>query len=114
MLYEVITGVFDSGFGGLNILKSILKKNSDYDFLYLGDTARVPYGTRSQGVVYEFTKQAVDFLFNQNCKLIILACNTASAEALKKIQQEYVITSYSIHYTKLYDQSINIFLHQRF
>ncbi len=87
-------GVFDSGFGGLNILKSILKKNSDYDFLYLGDTARVPYGTRSQGVVYEFTKQAVDFLFNQNCKLIILACNTASAEALKKIQQEYLPIRY--------------------
>jgi len=83
-------GVFDSGFGGLDILRGIVKKLPDYNYIYLGDTARTPYGTRSQETIYEFTKQAVDFLFKNNCELIILACNTASSEALRKIQQEYL------------------------
>jgi len=83
-------GVFDSGFGGLNILKGIIRELPNYNFIYLGDTARSPYGNRSQELIYEFTKQAVDFLFSQNCELIILACNTVSSEALHKIQQEYL------------------------
>lgn len=83
-------GVFDSGFGGINILKGIVKELPSYNYLYLGDTARTPYGTRSKEVVYEFTKQAVDFMFKKDCELIILACNTASSEALRKIQQEYL------------------------
>ena len=83
-------GVFDSGFGGLDILKTITKKLPNYDYIYLGDTARTPYGTRSKEIIYEFTKQAVDFLFESNCEIIILACNTASSDALKKIQQEYL------------------------
>lgn len=83
-------GVFDSGFGGLTVLKSIRAKLPEYDYIYLGDSARAPYGNRGQKEIYEFTKQAVDFLFNHNCELIILACNTASAEALRKIQQEYL------------------------
>ena len=83
-------GVFDSGFGGLDILRGIVKKLSNYNYIYLGDIARVPYGARSQETIYEFTRQAVDFLFKNNCELIILACNTASSEALRKIQQEYL------------------------
>ncbi|MFW5755595.1 MAG: glutamate racemase [Tangfeifania sp.] len=80
-------GVFDSGYGGLTVLKELRKKLPDYDFLYLGDNARTPYGTRSFGVVYEYTLQAVKYLFEQNCHLIIIACNTASAKALRNIQQ---------------------------
>jgi len=83
-------GVFDSGFGGINILRGIVKELPAYNYLYLGDTARTPYGTRSKEVVYEFTKQAVDFMFANNCELIIFACNTASSNALRKIQQEYL------------------------
>jgi len=83
-------GVFDSGFGGLTIFKEIEKRLSQYDYIYLGDNARTPYGNHSQKVIYEYTKQAIDYLFNQGCSLIILACNTASAEALPKIQQEYL------------------------
>lgn len=83
-------GVFDSGFGGLVILRSIAKMLGEYDFVYLGDTARTPYGTRSMDVVHEFTRQAVDFLFSKECGLVILACNTASSEALRKIQQQYL------------------------
>ncbi len=88
-------GVFDSGFGGLDILRGIVKKLPDYNYIYLGDTARTPYGTRSQETIYEFTKQAVNFLFKNNCELIILACNTASSEALRKIQQEYLPSHWS-------------------
>lgn len=88
-------GVFDSGFGGLVILKEIVKKLPDYNYIYLGDTARAPYGTRSQETVYKFTEQAVDFLFKKGCWLIILACNTASAEALRKIQKSYLPRNYS-------------------
>lgn len=80
-------GVFDSGYGGLTVLKDLLKTNPQYDFLYLGDNARTPYGTRSFQVVYEYTLQAVEYLFSQNCPLVIIACNTASAKALRNIQQ---------------------------
>lgn len=80
-------GVFDSGYGGLTVLKELRNKLPDYDFLYLGDNARTPYGTRSFNVVYEYTLQAVKYLFEQNCHLIIIACNTASAKALRNIQQ---------------------------
>lgn len=83
-------GVFDSGFGGLTIMRSLVKALPKYDFVYLGDTARIPYGTRSKEVVYEFTKQAVDFLFVKKCELIIFACNTASSDALRRIQREYL------------------------
>lgn len=83
-------GVFDSGFGGLSILRGIVKALPEYDVVYLGDTARVPYGTRSSEVVYEFTRQAVEFLLTKNCGLVILACNTASSDALRKIQREYL------------------------
>lgn len=87
-------GVFDSGFGGLNIMREIAKVLPEYNYIYLGDTARTPYGTRSKDVVYEFTKQAVDFLFRKKCEIIVLACNTASSNALHKIQQEYLPKKY--------------------
>lgn len=80
-------GVFDSGYGGLTILNRMRAALPDYDFLYLGDNARTPYGTRSFEVVYEFTSQAVHELFDRGCQLVILACNTASAKALRTIQQ---------------------------
>lgn len=86
MQYSPI-GVFDSGYGGLTVLKELIKKLPGHDFLYLGDNARTPYGTRSFKVVYEYTLQAVKYLFDQNCPLIIIACNTASAKALRSIQQ---------------------------
>lgn len=87
-------GIFDSGFGGLTVLKGIRKLLPEYDYIYLGDSARAPYGTRSQEVIYKFTEQAVEYLFNQGCELIILACNTASSEALRKIQQEYLVKNH--------------------
>jgi glutamate racemase len=80
-------GVFDSGFGGLTILRDIRRRLPQYDYLFLGDNARAPYGTRSFDVVYRFTLQAVKYLFSQGCQLVILACNTASAKALRTIQQ---------------------------
>ena len=80
-------GIFDSGYGGLTILSQIRKHMPEYDYLYLGDNARTPYGTRSFEVVYEFTSQAVKALFDMGCSLVILACNTASAKALRTIQQ---------------------------
>lgn len=80
-------GIFDSGYGGLTILREIRKALPQYDYLYLGDNARAPYGTRSFDVVYEFTLQAVRKLFDMGCHLVILACNTASAKALRSIQQ---------------------------
>ena len=80
-------GVFDSGYGGLTILRQIRRLMPQYDYLYLGDNARAPYGTRSFNIVYEFTLQAVRYLFEQGCHLVILACNTASAKALRSIQQ---------------------------
>ena len=81
-------GVFDSGYGGLTILKGIRETLPQYDYLYLGDNARTPYGTRSFDVVYRFTRQAVEALFSRGCQLVILACNTASAKALRSIQQK--------------------------
>lgn len=87
-------GVFDSGYGGLTILSELKKVLPEYDFLYLGDNARAPYGTRSYDVVYEFTLQAVEYLFEQGCELIILACNTASAKALRNIQQKVLPFKY--------------------
>ena len=80
-------GVFDSGYGGLTILKEIRKRLPQYDYLYLGDNARNPYGSRSFELVYEFTLQAVKALFERGCHLVVLACNTASAKALRSIQQ---------------------------
>ncbi|HNW51319.1 MAG TPA: glutamate racemase [Prolixibacteraceae bacterium] len=80
-------GIFDSGYGGLTILKEIRKKMPRYDYIYLGDNARTPYGTRSFDVVYKYTLQAVKKLFEMDCELVILACNTASAKALRTIQQ---------------------------
>lgn len=83
-------GVFDSGFGGLTILQSIRQVLPQYDYLYLGDSARAPYGTRSFEVIYEYTLQAVQYLQKQDCRLIIIACNTASAKALRTIQQRNI------------------------
>ncbi|MBP6232227.1 MAG: glutamate racemase [Chitinophagaceae bacterium] len=80
-------GVFDSGYGGLTVLKEIIKKLPEYDYLYLGDNARAPYGNRSFETVYQYTLQCVKWFFEQNCSLVILACNTASAKALRTIQQ---------------------------
>ena len=79
-------GVFDSGYGGLTILDKIREVLPEYDYIYFGDNARAPYGTRSFEVVYEFTRQAVNKLFDMGCHLVILACNTASAKALRSIQ----------------------------
>ena len=80
-------GVFDSGYGGLTVLKELVKKLPQYDYLYLGDNARAPYGTRSFDTVYQYTLEAVKWFFAQGCQLVILACNTASAKALRTIQQ---------------------------
>lgn len=81
-------GVFDSGYGGLTVLRKLVKELPSYDFLYLGDNARAPYGTRSFETVYEYTLQCVSALFDKGCHLVILACNTASAKALRSIQQK--------------------------
>ena len=85
-IYQPI-GVFDSGYGGLTVLKSVLEKLPQYDYIYLGDNARTPYGSRSFDVVYEYTREAVMKLFSMGCQLVVLACNTASAKALRSIQQ---------------------------
>lgn len=81
-------GVFDSGYGGLTILKAIVDKLPDYDYIYLGDNARAPYGPRSFETVYHYTLECVQWFFKQGCELVILACNTASAKALRTIQQK--------------------------
>lgn len=83
-------GVFDSGIGGLTVLRAFLKNLSEYDYLYLGDNARAPYGNKSAQVIYEYTRQAVEFLFQRGCVLVVLACNTASAKALRRIQQDWL------------------------
>ena len=88
-LHQMI-GIFDSGYGGLTILNHIRQHLPQYDYLYLGDNARAPYGTRSFDVIYEYTLQAVNYLHQQGCNLIILACNTASAKALRSIQQRNI------------------------
>src|SRR5437870_3312756 len=80
-------GIFDSGYGGLTVLKEIEKKLPEYDYLYLGDNARSPYGNRSFETVYQYTLQCVKWFFEKGCHLVILACNTASAKALRTIQQ---------------------------
>ncbi len=87
-------GVFDSGFGGLTVLKEFLKILPQYDYVYLGDNARAPYGSKSEEVIYNYTKEAVEFLFKEGCGLVIIACNTASAKTLRKIQQEYLSVSF--------------------
>ena len=97
-------GIFDSGIGGLTVLKAVRgqlpaspeakRGEPEYQLLYLGDTARTPYGNRSPDVVYQFTQQAVDYLFKQGCELVIVACNTASSEALRKIQKEWLPKHY--------------------
>lgn len=81
-------GVFDSGYGGLTVLRSIVDTLPRYDYLYLGDNARAPYGSRSFDTIYQYTLEAVQWLFKQGCPLVILACNTASAKALRNIQQK--------------------------
>jgi len=88
-------GIFDSGFGGLSVMKGIVKELPDYNYIYLGDSARVPYGTRSKETVYKFTKQAINFLFKKGCGLVIVACNTASSDALRLIQQKHVPKHYA-------------------
>lgn len=87
-------GVFDSGFGGLSILRHLIKKMPQYDYLYFGDSARAPYGYRSQEIIYNFTVECLDFMFKSGCEIVILACNTASSEALRRIQQEYLPNHY--------------------
>lgn len=80
-------GVFDSGYGGLTVLRELVRALPDYDYLYLGDNARTPYGTRSFETVYAYTLECVTYLFEQGCRLVVVACNTASAKALRNIQQ---------------------------
>ena len=89
-----IIGVFDSGLGGLTVFKYFLQDLPNYNYIYLGDNARLPYGSKSPEVIYEYTREAVEFLFQKGCNLIIIACNTASAQALRKIQQEYLPKHY--------------------
>jgi glutamate racemase len=87
-------GVFDSGVGGLTVLKSLIKHLPEYDYVYLGDNGRAPYGNKTKEQIYQYTRQAVDFLFKEGCDLIVVACNTASALALRRIQQEYLPKKY--------------------
>lgn len=87
-------GVFDSGLGGLSIFREILKILPEYNYIYLGDNARVPYGGRSADLIYKYTKDAVEFLFKKKCQLVILACNAATSNALHRLQNEYLVKSY--------------------
>ncbi|MEK7160693.1 MAG: glutamate racemase [Patescibacteria group bacterium] len=87
-------GFFDSGLGGLFLLKKVIKVLPQYDYLFLADLRQSPYGNRSPQVIYDFTREAAEYLFKNDCQIIILACNTASALALRKLQQEYLSTSY--------------------
>src|ERR1035437_3733856 len=87
---ERVIGVFDSGFGGLTVLGALVERMPQYDFLYLADNARAPYGARSPEVVSRFTLEAVEWLFEQGCPLVVLACNTASARALRNLQQKHL------------------------
>jgi glutamate racemase len=86
-------GIFDSGYGGLTVMKEITRELPEYDYLYLGDNARTPYGPRSFETIYEYTRECVNYLFDQGCHLVILACNTASAKALRTIQQKDLPTT---------------------
>jgi glutamate racemase len=97
-------GIFDSGLGGLTVVKEIKKVLPTYDLMYLGDTLHVPYGNRSDEAVYELTKKACDFLFDKGCQLIIVACNTATAKSLRKLQQEYL----PLKKNELQNENINI------
>jgi len=83
-------GVFDSGFGGLTVLKSLLKDLPEYDYLYLGDNLRAPYGNRPEKIIVNFLEQAVEYFFSQGCKLIIIACNTATEYAISSLQEKYL------------------------
>ena len=83
-------GFFDSGFGGLSVVREIRKKLPQYSFIYLGDNARTPYGSRSLDVIHRYTLEGVIELFNRGSELIVVACNTSSSVALRKIQQEYL------------------------
>lgn len=87
-------GIFDSGLGGLVMTRAFREALPQHDFLYLGDTLHVPFGPRSAEAIYDFTLQAVDYLFQQGCPLVIIACNTASANALRRLQQEYLPVHY--------------------
>ena len=101
-------GIFDSGYGGLTILSSIRRVLPQYDYIYLGDNARAPYGTHSFDVIYRYTLQAVNYLLSQNCTLIILACNTASAKALRTIQQKDLPKINSQQPTANSQQQVNV------
>jgi glutamate racemase len=85
-----VIGVFDSGFGGLTVLRSLIRRLPGYDYFYLGDSARAPYGSRSLQMVHSFTREAVEFLFEVGCPLVVIACNTASAQALRTLQQRHL------------------------
>jgi glutamate racemase len=85
-----VIGVFDSGFGGLTVLRSLTRRLPGYDYFYLGDSARAPYGSRSLQMVHSFTREAVELLFDAGCPLVVLACNTASAQALRTLQQRHL------------------------
>ena len=87
-------GIFDSGFGGLTIFNSISTLLPQYDYIYLGDNARTPYGNRSFGAIYRFSKECIDELFSRDCKIVIIACNTASAKALRTLQQKVLPLDY--------------------
>lgn len=87
-------GVFDSGVGGLTVLRHLLIDHPQYNYIYLGDNANVPYGNKSPEVIYSYSKKAVDFLYSKGCKIIIIACNSASAQALRCLQQEYLPKKY--------------------
>ena len=101
-------GVFDSGYGGLTILDAIRKELPQYDYLYLGDNARAPYGTHSFDVIYRYTLQAVKYLIEQDCALIILACNTASAKALRTIQQHDLPVINAERVKELKNERVNV------
>lgn len=87
-------GVFDSGLGGLNVLRTIRDHLPDYDYIYLGDTLHVPYGKRAAETIIDLTRNAIEFLFKQDCQIVIVACNTASAAALRHLQQTYLPHAY--------------------
>ncbi len=91
---KFMIGVFDSGFGGLTVLKEFLNQLPQYNYVYLGDNARAPYGNKGEEAIYNYTREAANFLFKEGCELIIIACNTASAKALRKIQQEFLQANY--------------------
>ena len=92
--WKHMIGIFDSGFGGLSVFRAIKRELPVYNYLYLGDNARAPYGNKSEEEIYTYTTEAIEFLFKKGCRLIIIACNTASVKALRKIQKEWLIKNY--------------------